>query len=243
MKKSTAEALQSPPRIYTNQATEMNKTTSNPNINNSNRKQNTDDICLTPGCIHAASHALDQIDDSIEPCDDFYGYACGNFVKNTMIPDEKVSVNTFSMIGDKLQEQLRALISEKVDPNDSKPFNLAKNLYTACMNKSLIEERGLKPLADITESLGGWPVVKGDRWNDKSDWTWIKAVKDFRKIGYSMDYIFDFSVGIDLKNSTARTIDVSTDAHSIPFGNYFRFFLRSFIFDTTLYLDEALLVT
>lgn len=174
-----------------------------------NRNKNTDDVCLTAGCIHAASHALDQIDDSIEPCDDFYGYACGNFVKNTMIPDEKVSVNTFSMIGDKLQEQLRALISDKVDPNDSKPFNLAKNLYTACMNKSVIEERGLKPLFDISKSLGGWPVVKGNNWNKKNDWTWIQAVKDFRKIGYSMDYIFDFSVGIDLKNSTARTIDVS----------------------------------
>lgn len=210
MKKTTAEALQSPPGIYTNQASDVNKTNSKTNRNHNNHHKDTGDICLTAGCVHAASHVLDQIDDSIEPCDDFYGFACGNFIKNTMIPDEKVSVNTFSLIGDKLQEQLRSLISEKIDPNDSKPFNLAKNLYTACMNKSLIEERGLKPLRDISESLGGWPVVKGDRWDDESEWTWIKAVKDFRKIGYSMDYIFDFSVGIDLKNSSARTIDVST---------------------------------
>lgn len=33
-------------------------------------------------------------------------------------------------------------------------------------------------------------------------------MKKFRKLGYSMDYILDFSVGIDLKNSTQRTIDV-----------------------------------
>lgn len=208
----------------------------NNNIPPSNSGKNTDDVCLTAGCIHAASNALDQIDDTVEPCDDFYGYACGSFVKNTMIPDEKVSVNTFSLIGDKLQEQLRALISEKADPNDSKPFNLAKNLYTACMNKSLIEERGLKPLLDITDSLGGWPVVKGDRWNDKSDWTWIKAVKDFRKIGYSMDYIFDFSVGIDLKNSTARTIDVSTRTEIHATTSLRLLFLFCFSFDI---IDDA----
>lgn len=166
-------------------------------------------ICLTPGCIHAASRALDSMDSNVEPCDDFYQYACGNFVKSTMIPDEKVSVNTFSIIGDKLQEQLRALISEEAKPGEAKPFTLAKNLYKACMNKTLIEERGLKPFVTISKSLGGWPVVEGSSWDDESTWSWIQAVKDFRKIGYSMDYIFDFSVGTDLKESLKRIIDVS----------------------------------
>lgn len=38
-----------------------------------------DDICLTPGCVHAASKMLEQMDDSVEPCDDFYNFACGTF--------------------------------------------------------------------------------------------------------------------------------------------------------------------
>lgn len=152
------------------------------------------------------------MDTSVEPCDDFYSYACGNFVKNTMIPDEKVSVNTFSLIGDKLQEQLRALISEEAQPGESKPFTLAKDLYKACMNKTIIEEKGLKPFVSIADSLGGWPVVKGDRWDDESSWNWIQAVKEFRKVGYSMDYIFDFSIGIDLKESLKRIIDVDQSA-------------------------------
>lgn len=154
------------------------------------------------------------MDPSVEPCDDFYNFACGNFIKNTLIPDEKVSINTFSIIGDKLQEQLRTLISEEVRPGEAKPFTLAKDLFKACMNKSLIEERGVKPLITILDKLGGWPVIRGDRWDERSQWSWIEAVKDFRKIGYSMDYIFDFSVGIDLKNSTTRTIDVRNTIHT-----------------------------
>lgn len=218
IKKSTAQALQSPPAIHTNLDADQKVTnkslvskTDTGDDDNDDDGGGGGDICLTPGCIHAASNALDQLDESVEPCDDFYSFACGNFVKNTVIPDEKVSVNTFSIIGDKLQEQLRTIISAQIDPADAKPVNLAKQLYKACMNKSLIEERGLKPLTDIVASLGGWPVVSGDQWDDESAWTWIQAVKDFRKMGYSMDYIFDFSVGIDLKNSTARTIDVSMD--------------------------------
>lgn len=76
------------------------------------------------------------------------------------------------------------------------------------MLAALIEERGLKPLLDIHESLGGWPLIKGDAWDEKS-WSWQKSVKDFRKLGYSTDYILDFSVGTDLKNSTRRIVDVS----------------------------------
>ena len=72
----------------------------------------------------------------VEPCDDFYNYACGKFVKETVIPDEKVSVNTFSVIGDRLQQQLRSLVSEEISDSEATPFKLAKNLYKLCMNKS-----------------------------------------------------------------------------------------------------------
>lgn len=194
--KSTAQALEGGPGQHLIVSEKSNPTTTPANI------------CLTPGCIHAASRILEAMDNSIEPCDDFYNFACGGFIKNTLIPDEKVSVNTFSIIGDKLQEQLRTLIIEEPLPGESKPFTLAKDLFKACMNKTLIEERGVKALQDILENLGGWPVLKADKWDEKSEWSWIQSVKDFRKAGYSMDYIFDFSVGIDLKNSEARTIDI-----------------------------------
>jgi len=170
----------------------------------SKRKEN---LCLTPGCVHSASKMLEQMDTSVEPCDDFYTYACGGFVKNTIISDEKVSVNTFSIIGDKLQEQLRGLVTDPMDPNEPEPFKLAKKLYNACINRTRIEERGMKPLIDIHESLGGWPVIKGDAW-DEAAWSWIKSVKDFRARGFSTDYVIDFSVSTDLKNSTRRIIDI-----------------------------------
>lgn len=95
-----------------------------------------EEVCLTPGCIHIASKVLKDINPKVEPCDDFYEFACGNFIKNTNIPDDKSSVTTFSVISDQLQEQLRTMIEEEIQPKEPKPFVLAKKLYKACMNKS-----------------------------------------------------------------------------------------------------------
>ncbi|XP_060518791.1 neprilysin-2 isoform X1 [Cylas formicarius] len=164
-------------------------------------------LCLTPGCVHTASKVLEYMDQSIDPCDDFYEFTCGNFLKKTNIPDDKSSITSFSIISDTLQEQLRSMIEEPIQPDEPKPFQLTKKLYRACMNKTLIEGEGLTIIHSILKELGGWPVLDGERWRD-GDFDWRKSVYRFRKVGYSVDYFIDFSVGIDVKNSTKRIIDL-----------------------------------
>ena len=92
-------------------------------------------VSLAEVCF-AASSILKSMDPAVEPCDDFYKFACGQFVKNTVIPDEKSTVNRFSIVNDELQEQLRTVIEEPISLQDRKPFRLVKNLFKACMNKS-----------------------------------------------------------------------------------------------------------
>lgn len=164
-------------------------------------------ICNLPGCIHTASKLLINMDDKVDPCDDFYDFACGSFMKNTRIPDDKTSVNTFSIITDELQEQIRALLDEPIAENEPRPFALAKTLYQACMNRTAIEARGTKPLLDMLQRLGGWPVLQGDTWDERS-FSWDESVYRFRQAGYSVDYFLDFSISVDVKNSTKRIIDL-----------------------------------
>ncbi|CAF1361307.1 unnamed protein product, partial [Rotaria sp. Silwood1] len=60
------------------------------------------DLCETPYCIRAANYLLESIDNSVEPCDNFFQFACGAWLKNHRIPDDAGSLGTF----DNLRNQL-----------------------------------------------------------------------------------------------------------------------------------------
>ncbi|KAH8294815.1 hypothetical protein KR018_003377, partial [Drosophila ironensis] len=171
-----------------------------------------EDVCLTKECIHTASIVLRKMKPEVEPCDNFYEFACGTYLEEENIPDDKVSISTFSVISDKLQEQLKDIITAERPESEPKHFRLPNLLYKACMNKTLIESLGPAPIAQVAEKLGGWPLLKGESWNADDSWTWQEQVKKFRGAGFSMDYIIDFSIGVDLQNSTKRLIDLDQSA-------------------------------
>ena len=58
------------------------------------------------GCIQTAADILDKLDESAEPCEDFYQFACGSYIDKTVIPDDQTKVSSFSTIKDKLNEQV-----------------------------------------------------------------------------------------------------------------------------------------
>jgi neprilysin len=151
---------------------------------------------------------------SVEPCDDFYNFACGKFIKKTKIPDNKASVSPWTITSDKLQKQLRTIISKPVNKSEPVAFRLAKNLFAECMNKKLLDEQNVEPMLAIHKILGGWPVLEGDEWDEKS-WSWEKAIRDFRKNGYSTKYIVNFSIEMDFKNTTRYIIYVSNKPTSV----------------------------
>ena len=58
------------------------------------------------GCVQASKDMRAWMNTSVEPCEDFYTFSCGGFDDKEDIPDGKGSVTSFSVINDKVDDQV-----------------------------------------------------------------------------------------------------------------------------------------
>ncbi|XP_023345566.1 neprilysin-2 [Eurytemora carolleeae] len=162
-------------------------------------------MCTSKGCISTAAEVMQMMDEKIDPF--FYSFACGRYIEETVIPDDRTRTSMFSVLGDKLEEQVRGLLEGEFKPDEPKPFQMAKSVFQSCMNTDLIEELGIEPLHKLLKQLGGWPTLEEDTWTGEG-FKWYELIYKFRNLGYSVDYLVDFSVTTDLKNSSYRVLDL-----------------------------------
>ncbi|XP_018404686.1 PREDICTED: endothelin-converting enzyme 1 [Cyphomyrmex costatus] len=166
---------------------------------------------------------LKYMDKSVDPCQDFYQYACGNWAKRNPIPKDKIGHDSFEVVRESLDSVLKELLEDPISRDtageiDSDDATVkAKHLFQSCMNYEILEQRMERPLIQLLDQLGGWPILKPNWDPDKFDWLLLTAQLRL----YNNDILITEWVGPDMKNSDKYVIQFDQTSLGLPTKDYF----------------------
>jgi predicted metalloendopeptidase len=156
------------------------------------------------------SFDVTAIDKTVDPCVDFYQYACGTWMKNNPIPPDKSRWGRF----DELQEHnfyiLRDLLTEAQAPGKHTAIEtMVGAYYGSCMDESTIEKKGISPLTPELERING-----------------IKTKADLiRQVAYmhrnSTPALFAFFPQPDMHDSTETIAVLDQGGITLPDRDYY----------------------
>ncbi|CAF0947563.1 unnamed protein product [Adineta steineri] len=173
-----------------------------------NLAKDTNDVCLSPYCIKAANYLLESIDETIDPCEDFYQFACGTWLKNTRIPPENGKHRSTSRLTIRLENALVDFFSTS-PPNDTvepRAIINARHLYDSCMDEDAIEIEDIDVILSLVKTeFGGWPVLEGLTWNES---TFDLSRLTLKLNQYNNFILYTIKSVADDKNSSVRSIRI-----------------------------------
>ncbi|PAA80706.1 hypothetical protein BOX15_Mlig017057g1, partial [Macrostomum lignano] len=174
--------------------------------------------CTHPVCVQLTARLLSYMNESADPCEDFYEFSCGLFRQRVTIPAGRQQANVFSLQSGANEILLRSLlesaspsVSADADINAELRSNLAA-LYRSCLNESAREEAGLQPLLDLVAPVGPWAACNATARAYKDGWTIADGL--LRSAVFSAAHsenppFFYLGVTVDIFNTKRRAVHLS----------------------------------
>ncbi len=151
------------------------------------------------------------IDRAINPCDDFYQYACGNWVKKNPIPSDESRWGRFNELNERNQAILREILDKAARPASGRSPNEQKigDYYASCMDEGTIEKQGLAPIRGELDRIAALTA--------KSQLA--AAVARLHRAGTPS--LFPFYAAADFKNSKVNIANINQGGLSLPDRDYY----------------------
>ena len=164
-----------------------------------------------PASSFGPGFSVDVIDKTVDPCTDFYQYACGNWLKHTEIPADQSRWGSFTELFERNLATLRGIL-EKASANDPGRNAIDQKIgdyYSSCMDEKAVNEKGFEPLRPELDRIAA----------AKDKPALIDAVARAHMMGANT--LFAFYSAPDLHNADAVIANIDQGGLSLPDRDYY----------------------
>jgi endothelin-converting enzyme/putative endopeptidase len=167
-------------------------------------------LLLTASSFGQASH-VDAIDKSADPCQDFYQYACGNWLKSAEIPADQTSWSSFVEIRERNAVILREILEKSSAPDAGRDAIAQKigDYYGSCVDEKAVDAKGVTPLKPELERIA--------KTKDKAKL--IDAIARVQMLGPNP--LFSFYSSSDLHSANDVIAYIDQGGLSLPDRDYY----------------------
>lgn len=152
------------------------------------------DTCESSSCLQAAASIVAGLNTSINPCTDFWSYACSGWVAKHTIPENKGIWSVRDIMDNKINHELRHyidLIPQEVSERSAE-YKVRK-FYKVCLDVQDIEYSSKRQIFYDINEIGGWGLLS--TWS-VSSWDRNKVI-EILQVKYGVHPYFRVIVGPD----------------------------------------------
>jgi putative endopeptidase len=155
--------------------------------------------------------SVDLLDKSIDPCNDFYAYACSKWAAQNPIPADRSSWGRFNELAQRGEYIVRDILEKAAIDRTGRSSSEQKigDNYASCMDESAIERAGTKPLERDLQSIAAI----------KSKAELPQEIVRMHREG--SDVLFGFDSGSDFKNASQIIAEVDQGGLGMPDRDYY----------------------
>lgn len=154
---------------------------------------------------------VQNLDRTVDPCTDFYKFACGGWIKNNPIPADQSGWSVYGKLGYENQQFLWGILRDAAAMGNRNP-NQQKigDYFAACTDEAAIDARGMAPITPVLARINSYKTRQA-------------LLKDLPTFSVDVDGSFFFNAGAtqDPSDSNSVIAEEAAGGLGLPDRDYY----------------------